>query len=183
MIPCDLSEYDNLVQQAGQQSYPYLFATDTSQSPPTFWSGRQPPALISASSVLSTLMPDIATPETSSSCRGFRNTRYLRTRLAGELMGITDDTRCEEFLGWKRQISLSIISRWKDDKHDRAQTVKLDRRRVQNRSFSTLRNTKTIGSFNPIVDIVRPSCLLVIAHSILSPLAWCEPWACADLSL
>ena len=28
MIPCDLSEYDGLVQQAGLQSFPYIFATD-----------------------------------------------------------------------------------------------------------------------------------------------------------
>src|SRR5580704_6406828 len=30
MIPCDLSEFDMLVQQAGIQSYPYIIATDMS---------------------------------------------------------------------------------------------------------------------------------------------------------
>src|SRR6185369_15545030 len=33
MIPVDLSQYDNAVQQAGNQSYPYIFATDVSQQP------------------------------------------------------------------------------------------------------------------------------------------------------
>ena len=80
MIPCDLSEYDNLVQQAGLQSYPYIAATDMSQSPPTMvvWppaSGAYPVQIRYRRQ-----MPDIATPETSTTVPWFPNTTYLVTR-------------------------------------------------------------------------------------------------------
>lgn len=147
MIPCDLSEYDNLVQQAGLQSYPYIAATDMSQSPPNLvvWppaSGAYPVQIRYFSQ-----MPDIATPETSSVVPWFPNSQYLRTRLSGELMKIAADDRWKDFLGDGPSGAQGILHRYlmlKDDSSDRAQMVKLDRRLFHS-PFSKLPNTKSIG--------------------------------------
>jgi hypothetical protein len=152
MIPCDLSEYDNFVQQAGNQSYPYIFATDMSSAPPN---GPNPILVVwpPASGAYQCMiryrrqMPDITTPETSTTIPWFPNAQYLRTRLAGELMKTTDDTRWEAFLGDGPHGAQGILNRYlkmKDDANDRAQTVKLDRRRFRT-PFSSLKNTKSIG--------------------------------------
>lgn len=147
MIPIDLSEYDNLVQQTNLQSYPYFAATDMSQSPPNLlvW----PPASGSYQCLVRyrRQMPDIATPETSTTVPWFPNTQYLRTRLSGELMKLTDDSRWEAFLGDAPHGAQGILNRYlkmKDDMNDRAQMVKLDRRTFRNK-FSSLKNTKTVG--------------------------------------
>lgn len=143
MIPCDLSEYDNLIQQTNLQSYPYIFATDVSQSPANLlvW----PPASGSYQCLIRyrRLMPDIVAPETSSAIPWFRNTNYLRTRLSAEMMGIADDSRREEWLN-RATMMLQAHLKNKDDDGDRAICVRLDRRRFGN-SFSSLKNTKTIG--------------------------------------
>ena len=143
MIPCDLSEYDNMVMTAGFQSYPYIFATDVSQSPANLlvW----PPASGAYQCLIRyyRLMPDIVTPETSTTIPWFRNTNYLRTRLAAELMGIADDSRREEWLNRAEKMLLSYLS-LKDDNSDRAICVKLDRRSFKN-NFNALKNTKAVG--------------------------------------
>lgn len=143
MVPCDLSEYDNEVQQAGNQSYPYVFATDVSQSPANLliW----PPASGNYQAQIRyyRLMPDIATPETSSTIPWFPNTRYLRTQLGAELMGVTDDSRRNEWLERADAILRKYLT-MKDDNSDRAQTVQLDRR-VFRKSWQSLRNTKSVG--------------------------------------
>jgi hypothetical protein len=147
MIPCDLSEYDNLVQQAGLQSYPYIAATDMSQTPPTMvvWppaSGAYPVQIRYRRQ-----MPDIATPETSAVVPWFPNTTYLVTRLAGELMKIADDLRWKDFLGDGDYGAQGILRRFLllcNDASDRAQTVKLDRRIFRNQ-LNRLPNTKNIG--------------------------------------
>lgn len=147
MVPCDLSEYDNEVQQAGLQSYPYVFATDMSQTPPNLlvW----PPASGAYQCMVRYYrqMPDINTPETSASVPWFPNAQYLRTRLAGELMKLTDDSRSTTFLGDGPSGAQGILLRYlrmKDDKNDRSQNVQLDRRRFRNPA-SLLKNTKTVG--------------------------------------
>jgi len=147
MIPCDLSEYDNLVQQAGLQSYPYIFATDMSQTPPNLvvW----PPASGAYPCMIRyrRQMPDIATPETSATVPWFPNTNYLITRLAGEMMRIANDDRWQATLGdgpSGAQGQLLRFLKMKDDANDRAQSVKLDRRNFGN-NFNRLPNTKSIG--------------------------------------
>lgn len=147
MVPCDLSEYDNEVQQAGLQSYPYVFATDVSQQPANLlvW----PPASGAFPCMIRYFrqMPDINQPETSATVPWFPNTAYLRRRLGGELMGITDDTRMDDWLGDKPSGAQGILNRYlkmKDDKNDRSQNVKLDRRRFRNPA-SLLKNTKVVG--------------------------------------
>ncbi len=147
MIPCDLSEYDNFVQQAGLQSYPYIFATDMSQAPPNLlvW----PPASGAYPCMIRyrRQMPDITTPETSSTVPWFPNQNYLTTRLAGELMRITNDDRWQATLDESASGAQGVLNRYlklKDDHTNRAQTVKLDRRQF-GRAWSRLRDTKTIG--------------------------------------
>lgn len=152
MIPCDLSQYDNLVQQAGLQSYPYIFATDMSTAPPN---GANPVLVVwpPASGTYQCMiryrrqMPDIATPEISTVIPWFPNSQYLRTRLAGELMKVTDDLRWKDFLGDGEFGAQGILNRYlkmRDDRNDRAQEVKLDRRRFGG-AGRNLKSTKTVG--------------------------------------
>lgn len=152
MKPCDLSEYDNEVQQAGNQSYPYVFATDMSTAPPN---GPAANALVwpPASGAFPVQiryrrqMPDILNPATSSVVPWFPNQAYLVTRLTGELMRISDDERMNAFLGEGPEGAQGILRRYlvlKDDSTDRAQCVKLDRRRFGS-NFSLLKNTKSVG--------------------------------------
>lgn len=147
MISCDLSEYDNFVQQAGLSSYPYLFATDMSQLPPNLvvW----PPASGAYPCMIRyrRQMPDIATPETSVSVPWFPNQNYLITRLAGEMMRLAGDSRMADFLGEGEHGAAGILMRYlklADDRNARATTVKLDRRRFGT-PFSTLPSTKVVG--------------------------------------
>lgn len=152
MIPCDLSEFDNLVQQAGLQSYPYILATDMSTAPPNgpganllIW----PPA---SGAYLAQIryrrqMPDIVNPATSGAVPWFQSQAYLRTRLTGELMKITDDERMKQFLGTGEEGAQGILTRYLklvNDQTDRAQQVKLDRRSFRS-PFNALKNTKVIG--------------------------------------
>lgn len=151
LIPCDLSEFDMLVQQADIQSYPYIIATDMSlgdetqegDSTPVFYVYSPPSGNYPYTIRYFAQMPDIATPETSSAVPWFPHQGYLRKKLSACLMGITDDER-EDL--WHKQADemLRGYLMLKDNKSNRAQTVKLDRRRFGS-SFSTLPNTKTIG--------------------------------------
>ena len=147
MIPCDLSEYDNLVQQAGLESYPYILATDMSQTPPNLL--IYPPASGNYQAMIRyrRQMPDITTPEVSSVVPWFPNQQYLVTRLSGELMRISDDERAEVWLGDGDIGAVGILRKYlqmKDDDTNRAKMVKLDRRSF-GRKYSTLPFTKTVG--------------------------------------
>ena len=146
MIASDLWEYDAKVQQAGMQSYPLIFATDLSASPPVFivW----PPASGTYQVMFRyrAQMPDIATPETSSVVPWFPQQNYLITRVAGELMKESSDTRWKDFLGEGNEGAQGILNRYLEmdnDTSDRAQTIDLDARRFGN-NFSRAKNTKTI---------------------------------------
>ena len=151
MIPCDLSEYDNLVQQAGLTSFPYVFATDMSQSPPNLVVYPPPSGAFPVMVRYRRQMPDIVTPETSSTVPWFPNQNYLITRVAGELMKEAGDSRYTEYLGdgsvERPGLAAGILRLYltmKDDDTNRAKTVKLDRRSF-GRSYNTLPNTKTVG--------------------------------------
>lgn len=148
MIPCDLDEYDNMVQQAGLQSYPYIFATDMSSAPPN---GENPVLVVwpPASGAYPCLiryrrqMPDIAAPLTPGTIPWFPNQTYLLTRLAGELMKFSGDPRRDAYLK-ESALILDGYLKMKDDSTDRAQKVGLDRRQF-GRAFSALKNTKLVG--------------------------------------
>lgn len=151
MIPCDLSEFDLLVQQAGTQSYPYIIATDMSGgdetaqggSTPEFYVYSPPSGNYPFTIRYYSQMPDIVTPETSATIPWFPHQGYLRKKLTAALMGIADDDREAT---WQNQADnmLGEYLKLKDNRSNRATTVKLDRRRF-GRSYSSLPNTKTIG--------------------------------------
>lgn len=151
MIALELWEYDALVQQAGINNFPQAFATDVSLE-----SGNSVPVLYvwppaSGSYPLTIryqpMMPDITTPESSTDVPWFPNSNYLITRLAGELMRVTNDDRTAQYLGPNATGAEGILTKYlmmKDDKGNRAQKVQLDRRNF-GRSFDRLPNTKLIG--------------------------------------
>ena len=155
LVPIDLSEFDATVQQAGLQSYPYWFATDLSLSDeavnnnpgPMAYVYPPPSGAFPVTVRYFAQMADIVTPETSATVPWFPNQTYLRTRMAGEMMRPADDERYVSFLGEGPEGAQGILSRYlklKDDKSNRATTVKMDRRRFGPR-FSALPNTKTVG--------------------------------------
>ena len=153
MIPCDLSEFDMLVQQAGTQSYPYIIATDMSESDlvqqgiagsnGAFYVYSPPSGTYPYTGRYQKQMPDIATPETSSTIPWFPNQGYLRRKLAAAVMGLTNDDRQPT---WEQQADAMLTSylKLKDNRSNRAQTVKLDRRRFGT-PFSNLPVTKVVG--------------------------------------
>lgn len=156
MIPIDLAEFDMAVQQAGMQNYPTFFCTDMSPNDSTQQGGTGAPAFYvympPSGNYPYTIryqarMADIATPESSAAVPWFPNQAYLITRLAGELMRISDDDRYRSFLGDGPEGAQGILNRYlklKDDKSNRATTVKLDRRRFGS-SNANLPNTKLVG--------------------------------------
>jgi hypothetical protein len=155
MINKSTQEYDWLVQQPGIASYPLYYATDLKgqgQNPATpaqmfVWppaSGAYPVTVRYFRQ-----MPDYATPEGSTAIPWFQNQNYLITRLAGELMKITDDTRWNEFLSDKEDSDgagdiLRKYLKLQGDSSARPKTVRLARQRF-GRNFNLLPNTKTIG--------------------------------------
>ena len=155
LIQITYAEYLWLVQTPGFTAYPQNYATDRSLKVYTtpviyVW----PPASLQSTPLAiyyQRLMPDITTPETSSTVPWFPNSTVLQRSVAGRLMGITGDSRMEAYLGddpekspmsWK-----TLLNNWlknADDREGAAKTVGLDRRRF-NRPFDALRNTKQVG--------------------------------------
>jgi hypothetical protein len=164
MISIDIEEFDNTVQQAGLQSYPYYYTVDMQRTPPGLVVYPPPSGNYSCSIRYFSQMPDIDTPETSDDIPWFVNQTYLRTRLAGELMKITDDTRADAFLGEGPSGAQGILNRYLklvNDKSSRSQMVKLDRRLFGN-PFNRLPNTKTVGWLfflslmaKPVLDLLH----------------------------
>lgn len=150
LTPIDLDEYDALPQTTGFMSYPSTYTTNMELSPPSLlvW----PPA---SGAYVTTIRyykqpADIATPETSTTVPWFPNADYLTTRLAGELMKLTNDDRVATFLvdsGRENDMSAPAILRrylkMKDDRESRAQTVRHDPR-VFGRNTAGLKNTKKV---------------------------------------
>ena len=163
MISCDLAEFDWMVQQSGNQAYPYLYTTDMSQSPPlaVVWPGasgaypvmvryqRQMADIGSGVAPVNgnTWNPGTTAPESAPVVPWFPNQQYLLTRLSGELMRIADDPRFSAFLGDGASGAEGILRKYlllKDDYSNRAKRVTLDRRRFS-RPFSQLPDTKRVG--------------------------------------
>lgn len=153
MINISLAEYDNLVQQSGLASYPTSYATDMSQSPPVMYVWPPAAGAYAMKARYFKQPVSITSPEGSALVPWFPNTQYLIRRLAGELMGITNDDRMGTWLGSEDPkldsvgSACSILRRYlkmKDDMGGKVKTVSLDRRHF-GRGFSRLPNTKTIG--------------------------------------
>lgn len=146
MISVDLSEFDAMVQTAGNQSYPTFYATDTATSPVDIYFWAPPSGAYPVTMRYYRQMPTITTPETSSDTPWFPNTNYLVTRVAGELMKISGDKRADIFLGTSPSGAQGILDRFlklEDDDLNRAKRVQLDRRYFGR--ATDLPNTKLVG--------------------------------------
>lgn len=156
LVQFDMPRWRALFQGPGIQDLPRQFATDFS----TVQTLGNPQAYLwpPPNGAYNILWPyfmqhaDIATPETSVTVPWMPSTTYLYTRLAGELMKITDDDRTEQYLGdgtdKKRGLAADILEKYlisKDDKEGYAQQVKLDRNAFKNPNWNSLQNTKQIG--------------------------------------
>lgn len=145
MINVDLAGFDILVQQSGLVSYPSIYATDLTlqyADTPVMVVWPPPNGNYPVNIRYQRQMPDIANPATSGIVPWFPNSQYLRTRLAAELMKLTDDTR-QQVMDQAADETLRRYLRLKDDSSSRASTVKLDPRRF-GPDRSTLPNTKTV---------------------------------------
>lgn len=158
LIPCDITEFDQLVQQAGNQSYPCIMAIDLSTAdavaqgttPGVAQAYVWPPPSGSFAAQFRYYPAglQIDTPETSATVPWFPLQTYLITRVAGELMKESDDERWMSFLGDGDHGAQGILTRYlknKDNQSNRPKQVRLDRRSFGGANFANLPNTKKLG--------------------------------------
>lgn len=147
MIGVELAEFDALVQQAGLNSYPENYALDNSAistgGAPVMYVWPPPSGSFPVTARYFRQMPEIDTPESSSDIPWFNNTNYMITRLACEMMKITNDDRQSDF-GVKADNILRHYLQSGEEVGDVVHTVTLDRRRF-GENFNRLPNTKLIG--------------------------------------
>jgi len=142
-------EFDRFVQQAGLNAFPSMFYVDVSTNPAGLYVWPPPSGAFAATVRYQPQQADITTPESSSTVPWFPNQNYLITRLAGEMMKITNDDRWQSFLsaqdgsGGAGEI-LNKYLKMKDDPETAVKTVDLDRRRFGS-GTDRLKNTKQIG--------------------------------------
>ena len=153
MINVDMAEFDGLVQQAGLASYPQNYTVDHSVQgdgtsiQPVMYVWPPPAGGYPVTARYQRQMPDIVNPSTSTAIPWFPNQTYLLTRLAGEVMRLTNDKRTDDYLGEGPVGAQGLLNRYLklvNDDEDRAKRVTLDRRFFSN-DFFRLKNTKTIG--------------------------------------
>ena len=148
MASVDLAQFDNLVQQAGLAAQPSIYATDLSlqnSAVPVMYVWPPPAGAYVVTMRYRRQMPDYV--QGSGLPIWFPNLTYLRRRLAGEMMTISDDPRMSAFLGDGAEGAQGILSRYlklKDDSSARTAKVTLDRRSF-GRGGSGLRVTKRTG--------------------------------------
>lgn len=157
LIPNSLAEINAKVTTAGLNGYPSYYAIDTeplsTAGAPILYVWPPPAGSYQLCAVYYSQMPDITTPESSSTIPWFPNQIYLLRRVTGELMLISGDDRAARYLGGISNDggseflgAAAILDHYLKMKDD-VQAVKkvgLDRRLFQNRWDKT-RNTKTIG--------------------------------------
>ncbi len=151
MINQEQEDFDALVQQAGQSSYPSFFYVDMGPvgtgSVPNMYCWVPASGAYPVTVRYYPQMPDIATPETSSTVPWFPNQRYLLKQLSGMMMELANDDRAPEYLGNSPSGAEGILRKYlelKDDPEGRVKRVQLDRR-LFGTSWNRLPNTKTIG--------------------------------------
>ena len=157
MIPESLAEFNSQVQQPGLNAYPEYYAVDNgpiaTQGAPLMYVWPPAGGSYAVTIVYYAQMPDITTPETSSTIPWFPYQQYLLRRLTGEMMTLTNDDRAVQVPWWSRPAIgafmgagalLNHYLKMKDD-NQAVKTVTLDRRQFNNSNWARLQNTKTIG--------------------------------------
>jgi hypothetical protein len=146
LIGVTQEEFDTFVQQPGLASFPYLAYVDISTKPAGLYvwppaSGNYP-----ATVRYNPMMPDITD---TTQVPWFPNSTYLYTRIAGEMMKLTNDDRMPAFLsdqpgsGGSGDLLRKYLT-MKDDPETAPKQVKLDPRMFKY-GIQNLRNTKRIG--------------------------------------
>jgi hypothetical protein len=145
MIGYEQSEFDQFVQQAGLQAYPYAFYVDVSKTPMELYVWVPAAGAYPATVRYNPILPDIVAPETSTAVPWFPNSDFLIQGIAARLMQVTNDDRMASFF----QLADDTLTRYlkmKDDpESQQVKRVTLDRRMFGGSMWARLPNTKTIG--------------------------------------
>ncbi len=146
LIGVDQEEFDAFVQQPGLASFPYLTYVDVASTPAGLFVWPPASGAFPATVRYNSMQPDITDTLT---VPWFPNSTYLYTRIAGELMKVTNDDRWKDFLsdqpgsGGAGDLLRKYLT-MKDDPETAPKRVTLDRR-VFKPNIANLRNTKQIG--------------------------------------
>ena len=146
LIGVNQEEFDTFVQQPGLQSYPYLAYVDVATSPAGLYVWPPTSGPYPATIRYNPVMPDITD---TSQVPWFPNSTYLYSRVAGELMKITNDDRWQSMLTDREGSNgagelLRKYLTMKDNPEMAPKTVGLDRRLFK-AHIGMVRNTKSIG--------------------------------------
>ena len=149
MIGYEQNEFDQFVQQAGNQAYPYAFYIDVASTPMNLYCWVPAAGAYPATGRYNPQVPDITTPETSTTIPWFPNTDFLINATSSALMGITNDDRRQPggaFSIEQLDLQLAKYLKMKDDPESAGtKRVTLDRRFFGGSMWSRLPNTKQIG--------------------------------------
>lgn len=157
LIPVDINEFDGFFQTAGFMNYPVYFVTDLSVKdlnanppvPPNFYvwppANGAFPLFLRYFSQPDDIGDDTVPPELSTDIPWFPNQQYLIDQVAALLKQLVGAAEAKSDLASNREV-LNRYLKMKDDKSDRAQSVKLDRRRF-GRQYSTLPRSKYFGGW------------------------------------
>lgn len=145
MIGYEQNEFDQFVQQAGNQAYPYAFYVDVSKTPMELYVWVPAAGAYSATVRYNPQLTDITTPETSTTVPWFPNTDYLIQGVAARLMQIANDDRMDNYMAMAMG-TLDAYLKMKDDPESAGvKRVTLDRRLFGGSQWARLPNTKVIG--------------------------------------
>ncbi|MDE2097909.1 MAG: hypothetical protein KGL39_11720 [Patescibacteria group bacterium] len=128
VVQLPIEQYDGLFQGVTGASFPEFICVDVSQTPHTALFYPLPPL---ATGVYMRYLPqqaDIANPESSNTPPWFQFPIYLVTRLASELMRITDDSRQGQFSADAAGMLSKFLTMGEDDRENYVRQVKLDPR-------------------------------------------------------
>jgi hypothetical protein len=153
MIGYEQNEFDQFVQQAGNQAYPYAFYIDVAPMslglPANLYCWVPAAGAYPATVRYNPQMPDIVSPQTSATIPWFPNTDFLINATACGLMGITNDDRRQPGGAFSLPAldeQLDKYLKMKDDPESSGvKRVSLDRRLFGGSMWSRLPNTKQIG--------------------------------------
>ena len=149
MIGYEQNEFDQFVQQAGNQAYPYAFYVDVSKTPMELYVWVPAAGAYAATVRYNPQMADITAPETSATVPWFPNTDFLIASTAAGVMHLTDDSRVQPGGSHSPEALDAALDKYlkrKDDPESAGtKRVTLDRRFFGGSQWARLPSTKQIG--------------------------------------